>query len=161
MTAALAWPQLSVYGAADAIATVSDHDAAWVRRHLLRGTAQDDGDGDGRRAPPRLVKPLPFVAYPAPAARVPGFAQRSGLLFLGVATATGYSVGEATALLPSASSLLGRLRACTDAARRLAVGANYRNVLAADEHRDEMGGRRAAASKSGNAILAPAMDIDF
>ena len=83
------------------------------------------------------------------------------LLFLGVATATGYSVGEATALLPSASSLLGRLRACTDAARRLAVGANYRNVLAADEHRDEMGGRRAAASKSGNAILAPAMDIDF
>ncbi|KAL1496062.1 hypothetical protein AB1Y20_014690 [Prymnesium parvum] len=70
--------ELSVYAAADAVVTVSEHDASWIRRHLRHAHRHAP-------LPAPLVRPLPFAAYPPPPARVPSFSSRAGLLFIGVA----------------------------------------------------------------------------
>lgn len=72
--------ELSVYASADAVVTVSAHDAAWVRERLGVAAA---ARRPGGRAP--LVMPVPFIAHPAPPGRVAPYAGRRGMLFIGVA----------------------------------------------------------------------------
>ena len=89
-----------MYGQADAVATVSRHDAAWVERNTATATATatagGGGGGNGGGAEPGssgstassaapLVVSLPFVAHPPPPARVAPWGARTGLLYVGVA----------------------------------------------------------------------------
>lgn len=82
-------PQLSMYAGADAVVTVSEHDASWVRRHVRRDMRREARSLPAKLVPtpprPLVVRPLPFVAYPPPPNRVAGWGERSGLLFIGVA----------------------------------------------------------------------------
>ena len=85
--------ELHMYRRADAVATVSQHDAAWVER---RASAEDgdaaeaeghegQGDRQGDRDRQLVVADLPFVAHPPPPARVAPWSARTGLLYAGVA----------------------------------------------------------------------------
>ena len=96
--------ELAMYGQADAVATVSRHDAAWVERNTNAAaaaaavTAVDEPGGGGAGASAAsaaavaaamaaapLVVSLPFVAHPPPPARVAPWGARTGLLYVGVA----------------------------------------------------------------------------
>ena len=80
-----------MYGQADAVATVSRHDAAWVERNTAVITAGGGGGGGAEPGSsstalsPPLVVSLPFVAHPPPPARVAPWGARTGLLYVGVA----------------------------------------------------------------------------
>ena len=123
--------EVRVYSQADAVATVSAHDAAWILGHLEAASLVDPDDlpeGFGGR-PSREVGVLPFIAWPAPPADATPDAtplgRRQGLLYVGVAhTAASQSMRwflrevhpliqtklRAKGLNESAAAEMGRLR---------------------------------------------------